>query len=104
MVPKQSPDDYFVQLLDERFSRLHERLDSMEKRSERRDHEVNMLDTTNKAEIKAVKDQVIQLQTQMGNVKLLLKAAMWVVTAVGGFVTWAAGLWEHIGSGIGKLT
>lgn len=98
--PPSPSANYFERLLDERFDRLHERLNDMDKRFERRDFEVNMLDTTNKAEIKSVKDRVIVVETEIGKVRYLLKAALWVITAVGGVVSWAFDLWGSIASAL----
>ena len=101
MAAKSSREnEWFVKLLDERFDRLHNRIDAMEEGRERRDRDVNLMDTTNKAEIKAVKDRVIAVETELGNVRYLLKAAVWVVTAIGGVLSWAFDLYGHIASAI----
>jgi len=88
--------DYFEKFLEEKFSRVFERLDIIDRKSDRRDLDVNMLDTTNKAEIHGVKVRVMAVETQIGNVRLLLKSGMWALGATGAAVTWALGVWGHV--------
>ncbi|ANL71938.1 hypothetical protein AMC83_CH01955 [Rhizobium phaseoli] len=101
MATKSSPENqWFVKLLDERFDRLHNRIDAMEEGRERRDRDVNLMDTINKAEIKTVKDRVIAVETELGNVRYLLKAAVWAVSALGAVLSWAFDLYGHITTAI----
>ncbi len=104
MTEKRRDEGYFEKFLDERFNRLHERLDIIERKSDRRDLDVNMLDTTNKAEIHAVKLRVIGVENKIGNVQLLLKAAMWVLVTGGGFLSWALGIWGHLAAAVKGVT
>ncbi|TBH23646.1 hypothetical protein ELG64_09075 [Rhizobium leguminosarum] len=97
-------DSYFEKFLEEKFDRVFDQLDEIKSSRDRRDRDVNLMDTTNKAEIKAVKDRVIAVETQLGNVKFLLNSAMWVVTGVGVFISWALGVWGHIASALKNVT
>ncbi|MEH2700217.1 hypothetical protein GFL93_09425 [Rhizobium leguminosarum bv. viciae] len=97
-------DSYFEKFLEEKFDRVFDQLDEIKSSRDRRDRDVNLMDTTNKAEIKAVKDRVIAVETQLGNVKFLLNSGMWVVTGVGVFISWVLGVWGHIASALKNVT
>jgi hypothetical protein len=102
--PKKQQDTYFERLLDAKFDRVHEKLDEMKTRMERRDIEVNLLDTTNKAELKAVKDRVIAVETELGNVRYFLKAAVWTIGTVGAVLSWLFDAWGHLSTAVRNVT
>lgn len=97
-------DSYFEKFLEEKFDRVFDQLDEIKASRDRRDRDVNLMDTTNKAEIKVVKDRVIAVETQLGNVKFLLNSAMWAATAIGVFISWALGVWGHIASALKNVS
>lgn len=102
--PRDQASNYFEKFLEEKFDRVFEQLDEIKASRDRRDRDVNLMDTTNKAEIKAVKDRVIAVETQMGNVRLLLRAAMWVFAAGGGLILWSLNFVGHVVDVVKKIS
>ncbi|MGO8502763.1 hypothetical protein AB9F35_14860 [Rhizobium leguminosarum] len=101
--PRDQESKYFEKFLEEKFDRVFEQLDEIKASRDRRDRDVNLMDTTNKAEIKAVKDRVIAVEMQMGNVRLLLRAAVWVFAAGGSLILWSLNIVGHVVDVVKKL-
>jgi hypothetical protein len=99
-MPQKAPphDEWFKKYLDESFRQVHARLDQMELNREKRDLAVNLMDTTNKAETHAVKDQVVRLSDRVKRLEWMVQAAVWAVVAIGGLVTWSMNVWASVTS------
>lgn len=104
----QTPQEtYLLELLDERFARVHDRFDVIEKRVIQRELDQNMMDTAQHAEAKAIKDQIEKvgdafrdsieaLDQRVQTLEWILKSALWLVSTVAAGVALVAGIWKSI--------
>lgn len=103
----QPSQKYFEKFLEERFDRVFERLDVIKKKSDRRDLDVNMMDTINKSETKAIKDLIEKVADEFAaitdaqdkriqNLEWIIKSIVWVIATVSGFILWVTGVWKNL--------
>lgn len=98
---------YFEKFLEEKFSRVFERLDTIERKSDRRDIDVNMMDTANKAESKSIKDLIEDVASRfeaitdaqdkrIQHLEWILRSFLYVIGLLAAALTWASGIWKNV--------
>jgi hypothetical protein len=101
------PNSYFEKFLEEKFTRVFGKLDSIDQDNHQRRLDVNMMDTANKAESKAIKDLIEEVRDtfisitdaqdqRIQRLEWILKTFVWLVITVSGGITWFSGIWKNV--------